>query len=610
MEGKNIKCLCGEIFKEIHLKKHIKDCLPFLKKFKLFDFKIARILDKYLLEEENIFLVKYLLKRYVKIIDHQIKKRLKSNETYNKINEDKKIPDEITNNPKSIINLKETVFFPLNKNITNKPIFPEKNNITNTPKNIYNLKESVFPNENNDITPKSSNINNIKTPIIPNQINTDTPKYLKNAVFLDEKYNITPKIIYNNKLKKETNLNENNYNNDTKTLNINETKEPFSIEKNLLKNKNHNIKINKDIINKNAKKINQTNRDIMGKTINIIKREKKTSSNDINNNKIQINNFPFLSQEYKKCKFCNNNLNKDNLCSNERCKDLYFISCQKILKCGHYCLGVKGEISCPPCLYKNCKNNGGLFNQNRDTCCQICLKRLSDSPVVILSCNHYIHYYCILNKLNAGKNLYGKKLNFDCIKCPVCDTMFKCPSIPHIQNEINKKLKLYLRVRDMIEQRLSLKKFNSNRDPFDLFIFYICFRCGNPYFAGINKDDNNEKDENKFIGNKEDCLCGKDSFLYDAKGESLCKKHGYEYMEYKCKFCCNIASRFCSLTHYCEECYKNKNVMNDQLCQIKTCNKDLCEFCGMHAPNGTEYCLGCFFCRLENIKKEYPTFND
>ena len=496
MEEKKIKCLCNETFIETQLKKHIINCQPFLKRFKIFDFKISRLLEEYFLKDENIFLVQYLLKRYLKLIKHKIKKRLNNN---------------------------------------------------NNSFNIHNLKESIF-NENNN-------------------------------------------IINNN-------------------LNIIDLKKSFSPQKELQKNINNTFYINNNIdIKENELTISDTTRKVRGKTVNINKEEKKANVEDKINIKSKfINMFRFFNKQ--KCKFCNNNLDKNGECEKRKCKKLYLISCKKKLKCGHYCLGVKEEIYCPPCLDKNCRSYGDLFNQSRDTYCQICLKKLSESPIVKLSCNHYIHYYCILNKLNDGKNLYGKKLNFDCIKCPVCDTMFECPSIPHIQNEINKKLKLYLRVRDMIEQRLSLKKFNSNRDPFDLFIFYICFRCGNPYFAGINKDDNNEKDENKFIGNKEDCLCGKDSFLYDAKGESLCKKHGYEYMEYKCKFCCNIASRFCSLTHYCEECYKNKNVMNDQLCQIKTCNKDLCEFCGMHAPNGTEYCLGCFFCRLENIKKEYPTFND
>ena len=488
MEEKKIKCLCGQIFKEIKLKKHITNCIPFLNVFKKFDFKIARILEEYSSKNENIYLVKYLLKRYVKLIDHKIKKKEENNYIYNinLINEEEKFQDE--------------------------------NNIGNNFLNNINLKESYFPGKNNIIS--------------------------------------------------------------------NTLKESFSKEKDLI--------------------INKGNKDFSGKSINIINEEIKTPSDDNKNYKSK-EILSFLSpHKHKKCKFCNDNLNKNGICENQKCKELNSISCQKKLKCGHYCLGVRDEIFCPPCLDKNCKYYGGIFNQNRDTCCQICLQKLSDLPIVNLSCDHYIHYFCIIKKLNEGKNHFGKKLNFDCIKCPVCDTIFECPSIPSIQKKIEIQLILYLTARNMIQQRLLYKNINSNKDLFDIFIFYICYRCHNPYYAGLNKDYNNninQKDENEFFGNIEDCLCGKDSFLPDAKGENFCQKHGNNYIEYKCKFCCNIASRFFSKTHFCEECYKNKNIMNDQLCPIKICNQDSCEFRGKHEPNGTEYCLGCFICRHKNIPK-------
>ena len=35
------------------------------------------------------------------------------------------------------------------------------------------------------------------------------------------------------------------------------------------------------------------------------------------------------------------------------------ISCKKILPCGHKCFGVNGEITCPPCLVRECKQFGG-----------------------------------------------------------------------------------------------------------------------------------------------------------------------------------------------------------------------------------------------------------
>ena len=56
--------------------------------------------------------------------------------------------------------------------------------------------------------------------------------------------------------------------------------------------------------------------------------------------------------------------------------------------------------------------------------------------------------------------------------------------------------------------------------------------------------------------------------------------------------------------HFCEDCYANKNSCDNDFSKlIKNCNSRLCEFNGVHAPNGIEYCLGCFVCRIENIKK-------
>jgi hypothetical protein len=36
-----------------------------------------------------------------------------------------------------------------------------------------------------------------------------------------------------------------------------------------------------------------------------------------------------------------------------------------------------------------------------------------------------------------------------------------------------------------------------------------------------------------------------------------CPKHGKEFIEFKCKFCCSIAQWFCwGTTHFCEPCHK------------------------------------------------------
>jgi len=111
-------------------------------------------------------------------------------------------------------------------------------------------------------------------------------------------------------------------------------------------------------------------------------------------------------KEVKKCKFCEVDLKEYNIgpgndiCNNEECNQSYIISCKKILPCGHKCFGVNGEITCPPCLVRECKQFGGLFDQDKDVLCSICYtKKLINSPIIVTSCGHYIHYQCIKERL-------------------------------------------------------------------------------------------------------------------------------------------------------------------------------------------------------------------
>jgi len=49
-------------------------------------------------------------------------------------------------------------------------------------------------------------------------------------------------------------------------------------------------------------------------------------------------------------------------------------SCNKVLPCGHYCCGSKGETQCVPCLDEKCvKANEQLtLGKNGDDYCTIC----------------------------------------------------------------------------------------------------------------------------------------------------------------------------------------------------------------------------------------------
>ena len=70
--------------------------------------------------------------------------------------------------------------------------------------------------------------------------------------------------------------------------------------------------------------------------------------------------------------------------------------------------------------------------------------------------------------------------------------------------------------------------------------YYECFKCKQPYFGGM-KDCENAQEENKQEFKKEDLVCASCSAVAIGGGVQNCPKHGLDYIEFKCKFCCNIA---------------------------------------------------------------------
>ena len=122
--------------------------------------------------------------------------------------------------------------------------------------------------------------------------------------------------------------------------------------------------------------------------------------------------------------------------------------------------------------------------------------------------------------------------------------------------------------------------------------FYMCFKCKNPYFGGMNDcgDDAARAGEYR----KEDLVCPKCSAEMVGAGVTHCKKHGSEYIDFKCKWCCSISLWFChGNTHYCDPCHniagRNKptNCAGVESCPLKVA----------HPPAGTEFALGCSLCR-------------
>jgi hypothetical protein len=69
--------------------------------------------------------------------------------------------------------------------------------------------------------------------------------------------------------------------------------------------------------------------------------------------------------------------------------------------------------------------------------------------------------------------------------------------------------------------------------------YYQCYKCKSPYFGGM-KDclrAQIDADANKEF-KPEELVCSKCSAVSIGSGIVNCAKHGTDYIEFKCKFCC------------------------------------------------------------------------
>jgi hypothetical protein len=220
--------------------------------------------------------------------------------------------------------------------------------------------------------------------------------------------------------------------------------------------------------------------------------------------------------------------------------------------------------------------------------------------------------------LNKTENVFENNLifegrEFDINNIIICPLKFKNdkPKYDIIINtskeiifgENREKCLQYCKKYDkLFEKRVLYEKYINYKNPFTKLIFIFCNKCNQPYYAGKLRNKLSKELKQIFFESNEYCICGKDSIIPDAKGDSFCEKHGNQYIEYKCKYCCKISSRFYSKTHLCEDCYiKEKNL--NEIPKAEECCLKTCEFFGNHSINGLECSLGCFECKLEIIQK-------
>lgn len=142
-----------------------------------------------------------------------------------------------------------------------------------------------------------------------------------------------------------------------------------------------------------------------------------------------------------------------------------------------------------------------------------------------------------------------------------------------------------------------------------IYAYFECYKCKNPYFGGRKncaEAMNEPKDAGGF--NAAELIC---SNCCEVPIEN-CPKHGNDFVEFKCKYCCSIAQWFCwGNTHFCEPCHKRQcngdyvsKYTKDKLPKCEGPGK--CPIGGNHNGNGDEKTLGCAICR--NYKESGRNF--
>jgi hypothetical protein len=310
------------------------------------------------------------------------------------------------------------------------------------------------------------------------------------------------------------------------------------------------------------------------------------------------------------CRFCGDVIKKQlkskhavfqDVCGGKDCMAKKSLSCTKPLACGHACCGIRDEVQCLDCL--QCAPRPGATQSGEDFCPICYVEDLKSAPSIKLACGHVFHFECIRRKVAAGWP--SSRITFTFLECPLCAQHVSHTSLakltaPHVA--------LFDVVRQKALERLDVMKEHNAKeltestsdyyrkpDKYAMarYCYYPCFKCKKPYYGGekacgapVQAEDFNPKD----------LICGSCS---TGKNET-CRKHGKEYIEYKCKFCCKVACFFCwGTTHFCEDCHViAPKIAKYPLDQLPKC------VCGVpHPPNGTEFCLGCAMCRLVEKRK-------
>ncbi len=138
---------------------------------------------------------------------------------------------------------------------------------------------------------------------------------------------------------------------------------------------------------------------------------------------------------------------------------------------------------------------------------------------------------------------------------------------------------------------------NSGKFGMEKFQYFMCAKCKRPYFGGMPSCQEGERNDAGY--NPNDLVCG------GCSGTALatqCPKHGTDFIEFKCQFCCKVGNWFCwGKVHFCDDCHTTQ-VKGNYLTRKPKNYFPVCpgpQQCPLRVahPHVEEFSLGCSICR-------------
>jgi E3 ubiquitin-protein ligase MYCBP2 len=305
------------------------------------------------------------------------------------------------------------------------------------------------------------------------------------------------------------------------------------------------------------------------------------------------------------------------VCAASECQAACQTMCRKRHQCGHACGGVRDEQVCLPCLHVGCGSKYSVADE-----CTICWTApLGAAPTLALECGHMFHAECLRNQLTA--RWPGPRIAFGCMQCALCKAQINHPALhdllaPLEQLQARVQAKALLRLTfDGLEKHPEVATlFGGDLAAFALhkYSYYPCHKCQQPYFGGLNACNLAAAPAVAF--DPAELLC---ATCNPVVSQEQCPKHGTEFIDFKCRFCCGVSVWFCfGTTHFCEPCHNNHSLLTSRpvadhpACPAVCLRSPLgqresnlpqhiqgadCPLGRAHPPTGYEFALGCSLCR-------------